>query len=242
MDIDIIKMRSQMNRIIREFFDGRGFLEVETPLLSPDLIPESAIEIFRTEYESNPEEYRELYLIPSPEIWMKKLLSSGVGSCYQICRSFRNREQKGRIHNPEFTMLEWYETGSDYFNSMDRTEELFGELSFLSGDKSLGNPFQRISMAEAFREFTGEEIEPWCRPGQEGMDAMSESFKRLDMSCPPGKWEESFNLIFVHLVEPRLPKGSPLILYDYPSNIPTLAAVRDNTPLVPAMGALFKRL
>ncbi|MBI9101953.1 MAG: hypothetical protein JEY99_06020 [Spirochaetales bacterium] len=235
MNTEIIRLRSAMNRTIRAFFDSRNYLEVDTPLLSPDLIPESAIDIFKTRFESGHNDAQEFYLIPSPEIWMKKLLSQGSGSIYQICRSFRNREQRGRLHNPEFTMLEWYETGADYWKSIETTEALFRELAPLSGDSTIKNtwsaPFRRMSMEEAFREYTGEEISPWCKPGEEGMAALLGSLEKLGHTdYTPQSWEEGFNLIFVHQVEPSLPQERPLILFDYPANIPTLAANKKDSP------------
>jgi lysyl-tRNA synthetase class 2 len=89
-------LRSRVNRGLRSFFDERGYLEVDTPLLSPDLIPESSIEIFKTNRLDINGGMEEFYLIPSPEIWMKKLLAGGSGSIYQICKSFRNSEQSGQ--------------------------------------------------------------------------------------------------------------------------------------------------
>ncbi|NCC65549.1 MAG: elongation factor P--(R)-beta-lysine ligase, partial [Spirochaetia bacterium] len=105
--------RSHMNRIIRSFFDERGYTEVDTPLLSPTLIPESTIENFATRFENPFLPSSELYLVPSPEIYMKQLIAQGFGSIYQISHCFRNSEQLGHIHNPEFTMLEYYTMQAD---------------------------------------------------------------------------------------------------------------------------------
>ncbi len=204
---------------------------METPLLSPDLIPESSIEIFSTTFDNSTGKNQELYLIPSPEIWMKKLLSMGSGSIFQICRSFRNREQLGRLHNPEFTMLEWYQANTDYMGSMNTTEELFKEFLPLGAPGSWAEPFFRMSMEEAFMKYTGENIQPWCLPGEEGHEAMKYSMVRMGHDKREGlTWEEGFNLLFVHHVEPELPKERPLILFDYPRRIPTLAAKKENSP------------
>ena len=232
IDLDIIRLRSEVNKQIRGFFDGRNFLEVDTPLLSPDLIPESSISWFSTELKSGiGAPGREMYLIPSPEIWMKKLLSAGTGSCYQICKCFRNREQSGRIHNPEFTMLEWYETGADYMDSIKTTEELFRRFVPLGAPANWKKPFARISMEEAFFSITGEDIAPWCRTDGEGISYLTESMIKLGHNPEAGiSWEEGFNLMFVHHVEPNLPSPGPVVLYDYPARIPTTAAGKPGTP------------
>lgn len=254
MDKNTVKLRSQLNKNIRSFFESRGFLEVETPILSPDLIPETAIDFFSAAYRSPGKKPREFYLVPSPEIWMKKLLSRGSGSIFQICRCFRNSEQLGRFHNPEFTMLEWYEDCADYRDSMETTRALLAGLEGPGADPSWKRDFRVMTMEEAFREFLGEEILPWCLPGKEGLALLTEAARRHGHSLPEAvgpsgaassvmgdgsaadadvaggtadpwanPWEELFNLLFVHHVEPRLPADRPLFLTDYPDRIPTLA-------------------
>src|SRR6056297_1176985 len=99
MNFSIMRARSRIIQSIRSFFSEHAYLEVETPLLTPALIP-------------------------APEIHMKKLLAAGSGSIYQICRSFRNAEQIGPQHNPEFTMLEYYTVDIGYKESIPLTEEL----------------------------------------------------------------------------------------------------------------------
>ena len=136
MDIELLRQRARFTQHVRRFFIDRGYLEVETPLLAPALIPEPALEVFRTEWiDPRSLSARDLFLIPSPELWMKRLLARGSGSLFQICKSFRNCEALGRYHNPEFTMLEWYTVDADYRDSADLTDELLG---FLSG--ALGGP------------------------------------------------------------------------------------------------------
>ena len=91
------QFRSELNRSIRTFFDEKGYLEVETPSLSPDLIPEPTIENFATRFDNEFVGSSDLYLIPSPEVYMKKLIAQGFGSIYQIGHCFRQySEQLGR--------------------------------------------------------------------------------------------------------------------------------------------------
>ena len=88
----LLKEKSRLTNIIRQFFLEREYIEVDTPVLSPALIPESCIEVFKTEYISQDNKKKDYFLIPSPEVWMKKLLSKGSGNIFQLVKSFRNIE------------------------------------------------------------------------------------------------------------------------------------------------------
>ena len=98
---------------IRRFFLGRDYLEVFTPTLSTSLIPEPTIRNFETEFINEFMPRRKMYLIPSPEIFMKRMIAEGSPSIFQISQCFRNAEQLGTIHNPEFSMLEYYSLDFD---------------------------------------------------------------------------------------------------------------------------------
>jgi lysyl-tRNA synthetase class 2 len=128
MDWEQVRKRSEITDKVRSFFKEKKYLEVDTPLLSPDLIPEPSIDIFKTEMINPFRGKCDLFLIPSPEIWMKKLLSQGSGDIFQICKCFRNSEQSGKHHNSEFTMLEWYKTGYSYMDNIRDTEEIYKYL------------------------------------------------------------------------------------------------------------------
>ncbi|MDR1893922.1 MAG: hypothetical protein LBQ61_04415 [Spirochaetales bacterium] len=234
---DRLVFRAEILKRIREFFSSRNYLEVETPLLSPEVIPEDSLDYFSTVYRSFRRGETEMYLLPSPEIWMKRLLSRGLGNIFQICRCFRNNEQSGSFHNPEFTMLEWYTQEAGYRDSLTLTRELLGDLPNPGFDRgggvNLRGPFRVMTMEEAFWEFTGSAIAPWCAPGEEGLAALKQAVlklapDRLGAPEPPepptaNLWEGLFNFLFVHLVEPRLPADRPLFLTDYPRRIAVLA-------------------
>ena len=106
IDFKAQKARAELYRNIRSFFSDRNYLEVFTPSLSPSLIPEPTIKVFSTLFKNEFVGEKEFYLIPSPEIFMKEMIASGSGSIFQISSCFRNSEQLGDVHNPEFTMLE----------------------------------------------------------------------------------------------------------------------------------------
>jgi lysyl-tRNA synthetase class 2 len=232
LDLEFLELRAAVFRQIRSFFDRRGFLEVDTPVLAPDLIPETCLEVFRTEYlVPGGKRPRPYWLVPSPEIWMKKLIAKHRKSVYQICRCFRNGESAGFLHSPEFTMLEYYTVGFDYLDSLKLTEELFGELrQALFPENTLfpenkdpggkqGGGFLRLSVEDAFREFAGVDLFGAAEAGSLGEEA-----RRLGLEIPDGLDTQTiYDLIFIHAVEPRLPKDAVTALLDYPAFVPCLA-------------------
>jgi elongation factor P--(R)-beta-lysine ligase len=217
-------------RAIRSFFDDRGYVEADTPTLAPFLIPEPAIEVFATELLEAHGRKRPLWLIPSPELWMKRLLAAGSGSIYQVSRSFRNGDTGSPHHSPEFRLLEWYTVGADYRDSIAVTEDLFSHL--LSHARRgpdlerLSPPFHRITMAEAFQLHAGIRLEECQEPA-----AMREAGLRAGIPMPRRPtWEEAFHIAFLTAVEPALPRDRPVVITDYPRHIPTTARALAGTP------------
>ena len=237
-DLQLLRNRARLIELTREFFRSRGYLEVDTALLSTSLIPESSLEVFSTPYRPRHGRQREFYLIPSPELWMKRLIAAGAGSIFQVCKSFRNSEQSTEIHSPEFTMLEWYTVESDYLQSMEVTEQLFTHLMaglelepvLARGDRRIDctPPLLRLSMAEAFAERLQVDLRQLTESGRE---SLAEVARSIDLSVTDEDREEDlFHKIFLSAVEPHLPADRALILYDYPALIPTLARKKPRTP------------
>jgi lysyl-tRNA synthetase class 2 len=237
-NFDILRQRAKLLQSIRSFFLQQGYLEVDTALLCPALIPESSLEVFQSRYQPHQGPAQELYLIPSPELWMKRLIAVGSGSIFQICKSFRNSEPLTSVHQPEFTMLEWYSVGSDYRHSIDIMEDLFTalvtELSLnpiVKTDNSLldcTRPFQRLAVADAFRQYLQLDLQQLV---EDGLPAFAEAALSLDLSVTAeDRPEDLFHKIFLAGVEPRLPNSRAIILYDYPALIPTLARRKTGTP------------
>lgn len=214
------QFRSAMYRCIRTFFDGRDYTEVDTPILCTSLIPESTIENFATRFQNPFLPSTELYLVPSPEIFMKQLIAQGWGSIYQISHCFRNSEQLGHIHNPEFSMLEYYTVGADEQDSITITEALFASLLTDDSAEYLRPPFARLTVEEAMKTYAGVDLDKH----QKQSSLVSEA-RRLGLSVPdePESWEETFNRIFLTFVEPNLPQDRPLVLQRYPKQIECLA-------------------
>jgi lysyl-tRNA synthetase class 2 len=226
MDIELLARRALIFRCIRAFFDKRDYLETDTPLLAPNLIPESCLEVFETAYRkpaSPPEPY---WLIPSPEIWMKRLIARHSRSIYQICKCFRNGESTGRLHSLEFTMLEYYTMDADYKDSLEITEALFaslfelcsGEAAFAPG-RELSPPFTRITMEEAFIRWAGFSLFEAVERG-----TLAEEARKLGLDPAPELTTAAlYDLIFIHAVEPGLPRDSVVAILDYPAFVPCLA-------------------
>jgi lysyl-tRNA synthetase class 2 len=223
MDLEMLKRRASIIKQVRSFFDSKNYLELDTPLLCENLIPESCLEVFETTrlfFFFCRKKSRPMYLIPSPEIWMKQIISRHHADVYQICKCFRNGESSGRLHNSEFTMLEYYTMDTDYMDSLSLTEELFDNLARAADIPALRPPFERVTVAEAFERWAGFDLFAAAeKPGR-----MEEQCRKLGLDPPDGmSVGVLYDLIFIHAVEPMLKTGKPVALIDYPAFVPCLA-------------------
>ena len=211
---------------MRGFFEEAGFVEVETPLLAARLIPEPSIGIFATEQHDADGTARELYLTPSPELWMKRLVAAGMPRVYQMARCFRNVEEQGPFHHGEFTMLEWYAVDEDYQDALARMERL---LATLRAEIAAGGgagpaactapPVRRVTMARLWQD------DLHLDPAHASAAELAALARRLDIPARVADtWEQLFNRIFLTRIEPRIATGHPVAVVDYPARIPTLAA------------------
>jgi len=227
MDLSLLQKRAAIIRQVRSFFDNKNYLELDTPLLSGDLIPESCLEVFQTERifpHGSKKENRPLWLIPSPEIFMKKIIARHNVNVYQICKCFRNGESCGHLHNSEFTMLEYYTMNANYMDSLALTEELFSHLAKDSAITA-GN-FERITVADAFAKWAGFDL---FAAAKEGSAAMEIQARKLGLEPMPGMTvHQLYDLIFIHAVEPQLKTEKPIALLDYPAFVPCLAKKSPN--------------
>ncbi len=137
---DVLVERAKILTKIRQFFADQNVLEVETPLLASSSVTDPFLNPFSLLYDK-----KTFYLQTSPEYAMKRLLCAGSGSIYQICKAFRD-DEKGRIHEPEFTMLEWYMVGFNYEDIINQTDQL---LQFVLNSK----PAERYSYQELFIKY-----------------------------------------------------------------------------------------
>lgn len=203
-----LQQRAGLMCALRSFFSTQGFLEVDTPIRQPVIIPERYIEPLRS---------GAAYLQASPELCMKRLLAGGCTKIFQICHCFRKNE-RGSHHLEEFTLLEWYRSGSTYLDLMDDCELLFrGLAEMLSPVGQEGGEdvvFQGIDV-------TG----PWERL------KVAEAFERYSpVSLSKALRNNIFDEVLVEHVEPRLGIPKPVFLMDYPLELGSLARQKDTDP------------
>lgn len=220
------KDRSGMYRRIRDFFDSRGYVEIFTPTLSPTLIPEPSIQNFQTRFINEFVTERDFYLIPSPEIFMKEVLASGSPSVYQISQCFRNSEQLGSIHNPEFTMLEYYTLGFSDKDSITLTRQLIDTLITDKTPSYMKEPFIVMSVNDAMKEFAGTDLDEY----QDRADLFERALQLGQYPQEDESWDDIFNRIFITYVEPSLPADRIVVLTDYPYQIECLARKQEGRP------------
>ena len=185
---DHLGLRARIIDAVRRFFIAEGYLEVETPVRIPAPAPEANID---AQVSGN------WFLQTSPELCMKQLLAAGYDKIFQICKCFRKQE-RGRKHLPELTMLEWYSSGQNYLDLMDQCEQLihfllteldFGESLVYQGKKiDLKTPWKRLSVTRAFSTYASMTIN-----------------EALNCNC--------FDETLVGQIEPRM-GANPIFLYN----------------------------
>ncbi|HEV3138090.1 MAG TPA: EF-P lysine aminoacylase EpmA [Pirellulales bacterium] len=219
-----LRLRSELLARTRAFFSSRGFLEVETPLLSADVVVDRYLDPLRVVLPRDPrhpEIGRRLWLQTSPEFAMKRLMAAGGDAIYQITRAFRGGEA-GERHNPEFTIVEWY-----------RRRDLMGDgmqlLSDLAESLLEMGPAERLSYREAFEMHAG--LDPHRATSAEFAELAHNRGLSISDSLARGDRDGWLNLLLSHLVEPKLGQTRPTILFDYPPSQAALAQVRGEPPL-----------
>lgn len=212
------KARASMLRDIREFFYQRDVLEVETPALSNAGNTDPFIQLFQCTSEFSGKKPENRYLHTSPEYAMKRLLADGSGDIYQICKVWR-REEAGKLHNPEFTLLEWYRVGFTYQQLMQEVEALLLGLlpecispsNFIAYDELFLNKFGFNP-----HSITTEHIESCVAQSINGL-----ATKGLDTQA-------MLDALFTHCIEPEFENGRLTFVYDYPETQSALATLKKN--------------
>jgi lysyl-tRNA synthetase class 2 len=209
-----LEYRALIYDVVRAFFRSEGFLEVETPLQVPTVAPEKYITPFTV---------NGWFLSTSPEMHMKRLLAAGYSKIFQICHCFRKSE-RGQLHNPEFTMLEWYRVGADYMQIIQDTEHLVLALAsklrmgttirYQGAEIDLVSPWPRMTVRQAFMDSAG-----W------------DPFDSLD--------EERFDVDLVEKVIPGFATNCPTVLMDYPVAMASLSRIRHGDPPVGERAEVF---
>lgn len=216
-DFSALSRRAQLLAAVRALFAGRGVLEVETPLLATAPVTDPNIEAINT---IAPDGDAIMYLQTSPEFAMKRLLAAGSGSIYQICKAFR-RGERGRRHNPEFTMLEWYRPGLSLPELMD---EVAAVVSLAVGTVESNH----TSYQQVFEQHCG--LNPHLASLAE-LKACARN--HLDLSFDTEDRDVWLQLLMSSVVEPALDGGVLNFVYDFPASQAALAKTRINTGEVP---------
>jgi len=219
--MQVIRERARVYNQIRAFFNNRGYLEVDTPVLMPATSTDANIESIAVAYAE-----RSLYLQTSPEFAMKRLLAAGSDSIFQICHAFRQGES-GRLHNPEFSLLEWYRVGYDYHQLMAEIELLITTLSLRRCN------FSRISYKDLFSQSLGldlnkatlESLREHCRQMVPGADVTGLEF------------DQCLDLLLSMVIAPSM-RGYQFV-YDYPKSQAALARINVDDSAVAERFELF---
>jgi elongation factor P--(R)-beta-lysine ligase len=217
-----LKQRATFINLIRNFFKQRDVLEVETPILCQHTVTDLHIESFRCE---------ERYLQTSPEYAMKRLLAAGSGAIFQIGKAFRKGES-GRNHNPEFSMLEWYQPGYDYHKLIQEVDQLL-QVTLKTTAAEI------ISYQALFQQYLN--IDPFdisCKQ-------LHQLLKKHDILNNHNDIDKdtSLQLLLTHLIEPSLATERPLFIIDFPASQAALAKINPtNTQVAERFEAYYKGL
>ncbi len=254
MDLELLQFRAAKLQAVRNFFIDRSYLELDTPAMSPNLIPETCLEVFTSNYlEPWTNQEKPVYLVPSPEIFIKKIIAQHKVSCFQLSKCYRNVESVGRTHSPEFTMLEYYTMGADYKDSLILTEQLFDALlppvpTDGTSDQfaDIRPPFTRLTMDDAFVRYAGFRLSECPSNHDLAREARRLGITELeDSNFDTWPWDDLYELILVQCIEPNLPQDKAVFLMDYPAKVPCLAqdvpAADDGSPLWKERWELYAR-
>lgn len=207
---DTLRARAEMLANVRSFFTERAVLEVETPSISRCPTMDQHLDSLSLESDS-----QRFYLITSPEYHMKRLIAAGMGSVYQICKSFR-ADEAGASHNPEFTMIEWYKIGWDHYQLMDEVEALLDRL--LQCGKA-----ERVSYREVFEQHLA--INPFEVTHQHFLQ-ICENYQVTPpdfLVDPQSDREDWLDFLMGVIVEPKLGEKQPIFIDQFPATQSSLA-------------------
>ena len=232
----MLEKRAEVIKALRRFFEARDFTEVHTPALQICPVMDAHIHAFKTTlYGIGQSSAQEMYLHTSPEFDMKKLLATRIERIYQMCPVYRNREESS-LHAPEFMLLEWYRSGTDYHALMEDCETLLSEIAqavdithYRYKDMSCNpyNPIERISVTEAFARYAGIDLLAYL----EDRDSFAEAAKDIGIRViVSDKWDDIFHAVMAEKIEPNLGQGVATILYDYPVSMASLSRRKPDDP------------
>jgi lysyl-tRNA synthetase class 2 len=220
---ELFMTRARIVSAVRAYLDGAGFIEVETPILQP-LYGGAMARPFTTHHNALD---RDLYLRIATELYLKRLIVGGLERVYEIGKNFRN-EGISYKHNPEFTVIEWYEAYADYEDVMRRVEELMPravEAARYEGEIDFTPPYRRVTLRDAIHEATG--IDVLALRDRDALEAAIAASEH-DIPTEGLTWPELVDDLFSKVVEPTLVQ--PTFVIDYPKEISPLAKDHRSEP------------
>jgi elongation factor P--(R)-beta-lysine ligase len=232
--------RNAITRAIRAWFDEQGFAEVETAVLQVSPGNETHLHAPRTELVGADGSREQRYLRTSPEFACKKLLAAGETKIFELARVFRDRE-RGRLHLPEFTMLEWYRANTDYDAVMADGIVLIAHAAQATGigrfcfRGKTADPFaepEMLTVAAAFERFADIDLLATIDDGEGDRDRLAAAAGGKIRLAADDHWSDIFSKILVEYIEPNLGQGRLTILYEYPLPEAALARVASANPRV----------
>jgi lysyl-tRNA synthetase class 2 len=220
---ELFLARARIVAGVRRYLDDHGFVEVETPVLQP-LYGGAMARPFTTHHNALD---RDLYLRIATELYLKRLIVGGLERVYELGKDFRN-EGVSYKHNPEFTMVEWYEAYADYADQMRRVEELLPELARAAryeGEVDFTPPYRRVALHDAIREATGVDIR-----GAADATALEAAIRAAGVDIPTAglTWPQLVDDLFSKAVEPTLIQ--PTFVVDYPKELSPFAKDHRSEP------------
>ena len=233
--------RGRIKQALRRWFEDHGFIEVDTGVLQVSPGNETHLHAFETTQLSPDGACNPLYLHTSPEFACKKLLVAGEPRLFTFAPVFRNRE-RGALHHPEFTMLEWYRAGEDYDALMDDCAELLrvaaaaaGTARFEFRDSSVDAALapERVSVAEAFRTMAGIDLLATTTLETTDRDKLAAAATGAGIRvAADDTWADIFSRVIVERIEPQLGRERPTIFDAYPVSEAALARPKPDDPRV----------
>lgn len=231
----LYEKRAQIIRLIREFFWHEGFVETETPIAVALSGQEPELSPVPVTLHSEKGVAQKFYLQTSPEFAMKKLLAAGFEKIFQICKCFRDYESFGGLHNPEFTMIEWYRANATYKDIMDDTERLFQFVGSQMGVRTvswnghsvnIASAWDRKTMKQVWQEFVGVNLDEYLEAPAMRALARSRGYEMHDGE----PYEDAFYKIFLNEIEPKLGTERPVFVYEYPVVMTSLSRLCAEDP------------
>ena len=237
----LLVARAQVRTALRAFFAAHDFLEIEAGILQRSPGNEAHLHAFATELVTPAVAREQLYLHTSPEFAAKKLLAAGERRIFEFARVFRNRE-RGALHHPEFTLLEWYRVGETYDAMMADCAAILAiaaraaEAKQISFRGRVADPFappERVTVAEAFARFACIDLLATLGPQAGDRDALARQAVAAGVRCADDDdWSDVFSRVLVERIEPQLGLGRPTVLCEYPAVEAALARPKASDPRV----------